>query len=233
MLTIGPDRIPMDNPASLIDHTLLKPDATEAQFVVLCEEAVELNFACVCVPPLFVPFAVERLYGSGIKVCTVIGFPCGYHTLRQKVAETAESVASGAEEIDMVVSIGRLLERRFDLVEEEIAQVVLAAEQAAVKVIIECCYLDHELKQKATELVIKAGAAYVKTSTGFGPSGATVEDVGLLAETASGRIGVKAAGGIRDLTTLQQMVAAGATRIGTSAGLSIMQAWRQLENGAN
>jgi deoxyribose-phosphate aldolase len=217
----------MDNPASLIDHTLLKPDATAEQFAVLCEEAVEHEFASVCLPPAFVPLAAERLYGSEVKVCTVVGFPCGYNTLRQKVAETTELVALGAEEIDMVVSISRLLELRFDLVEEEIAQVVLAAEQCPVKVIVECCYLDRELKQRATELVVKAGAAFVKTSTGFGPTGATLEDVQLLAKAAAGEIGVKAAGGIRDLTGCQQMVAAGATRIGTSAGLKIITEWQQ------
>lgn len=220
----------MENPALLIDHTLLKPATTEAEVVVLCEEAVEYGFASVCLPPAFVPLAVGHLYGSEVKAGTVVGFPCGYNSLRQKVTETAELVALGAEEIDMVAPIGRLLERRFDLVEEEIAQVVLAAEQVPVKVIIECCYLDRELKQRATELVVKAGAAFVKTSTGFGPSGATVEDVRLLAETAGGRIGVKAAGGIRDLESCRQMLAAGATRIGTSAGLKIVAEWQKVTN---
>lgn len=218
----------MDNPAPFIDHTLLKPNAIETQFCQLCEEAVEHGFSSVCIPPVFVPLAVERLYGSEVKVCTVVGFPCGYNSWRQKVAETADLVALGAEEIDMVVPIGRLLEGRFDLVEEEIAQVVLVAEKLPVKVIIECCYLDQELKQRATELIVKAGAAYVKTSTGFGSSGAMVEDVKLLAETAAGRIGVKAAGGIRDLDSCQQMLCAGATRIGTSAGTKIVAEWRAL-----
>ena len=223
----------MENPALLIDHTLLKPAATEAQFAILCEEAVEYGFASVCVPPLFVPFVAERLYGSDVNICTVVGFPCGYNSLRQKVSETAEVVSAGVEEIDMVLSVGRLLEQRFEQVEEEIAQVVLAAEQASVKVIIECCYLDRELKQRATEIVIRAGAAYVKTSTGFGPSGATLADVALLAEVSAGRIGVKAAGGIRDLATFQEMVAAGATRVGTSAGVAIVQQWRELETGTD
>jgi len=222
----------MDSPAPFIDHTLLKPDATEIQYSQLCEEAVEQGFASVCLPPAFVPLAVERLYGSEVKVGTVVGFPCGYNSLRQKVAETAELVALGAEEIDMVVPIGRLLERRFDLVEEEIAQVVLAAEQVPVKVIIECCYLDRERKGEAASLVVKAGAAYVKTSTGFGSSGATVDDVRLLAEVAAGRIGVKAAGGIRDFKACQQMLAAGATRIGTSAGLKIVAQWQELQASA-
>lgn len=225
MQITAPDCLPMNNPASLIDHTLLKPDAMAAEFTSLCEEAVEYGFAAVCLPPAFVPLAVEQLYGSAVKVCTVVGFPCGYTSLRQKVVETSESVSLGAEEVDMVIPIGRLLERRFDLVEEEIAQVVLAAEQARVKVIIECCYLDRELMRQATELTVRAGAAYVKTSTGFGSSGAVLEDVKLLAETAAGRIGVKAAGGIRDLDGCQQMLAAGATRIGTSAGVKIVTEW--------
>ncbi len=223
----------MENPAPLIDHTLLKPDAMESQFASLCEEAVEYGFASVCLPPAFVPFAVDLLYGSAVKVGTVVGFPCGYTSLRQKVMETAESVAAGAGEIDMVIPIGRLLEQRTELVEEEIAQVVLAAEQAKVKVIIECHYLNRKQKQLATQLVAKAGAAYVKTSTGFAPSGATVEDVELLVQTAAGRIGVKAAGGIRDLASCELMVAAGATRIGTSAGVQIVTEWYEQQGAAN
>ncbi|WP_303723028.1 deoxyribose-phosphate aldolase [Malonomonas rubra] len=220
----------MINPAPFIDHTLLKPDATEAMFAVLCEEAVEYGFASVCLPPAFVPFAVKRLYGSEVKVCTVVGFPCGYNTLHQKVTETSELVALGAEEIDMVIPVGRLIERNLLLVEEEISQIVLASEQVPVKVIIECCYLDDDLKRRATEVVVKAGAAYVKTSTGFGPSGATVADVRLLAATAAGRIGVKAAGGIRDLSCFWEMIAAGATRVGTSSGVKIVSAWHKLQN---
>lgn len=223
----------MTNPAPFIDHTLLKPDATEAMFDSLCEEAVENGFASVCLPPSYVPFAAERLYGSDVKVCTVVGFPCGYNSLRQKVSETSELVALGAEEIDMVIPVGRLIDGNLNLVEEEIAQVVLAAKQVPVKVIIECCYLDDELKCNATELVVKAGAAYVKTSTGFGPSGATVADVRLLSQAAAGRVGVKAAGGIRDLVGCQEMIAAGATRIGTSSGVNILAEWRQLQNCAD
>lgn len=219
----------MINPAPFIDHTLLKPDATQDQFAILCEEAVEHGFASVCVPPAAVSFVVDRLYGSPVKVGSVVGFPCGYSQLRQKITETADLIAAGVAEIDMVVSISSLLDRRFELVEEEIAQVVIAAEQAPVKVIIECCYLDCELKQRATELVVNAGAAYVKTSTGFGPSGATLEDVVLLAAAAKGRVGVKAAGGIRDLAACHDFMAAGASRIGTSAGVKIVAAWQVLE----
>jgi deoxyribose-phosphate aldolase len=216
----------MENPAPRIDHTLLRPDATEHQYLQLCEEAVEYGFASVCIPPAYVPMAARRLYGSDVEVCTVVGFPCGYNSLQQKVAETKEMVASGASEIDMVVTIGQLLAENFSAVEEEIAQVVLAAEQVPVKVIIECCYLTQALKQQATELVVQAGAEYVKTSTGFGPSGATLADVQLLAATAAGRIGVKAAGGIRDFAGCQQMFAAGATRIGSSSGVKIVAEWQ-------
>lgn len=218
----------MENPAALIDHTLLKPTVTESQITVLCEEAVEYSFAAVCVPPALVPVAANLLYGSEPKICSVVGFPCGYSGLRQKVSEAADLVAQGVHEIDMVVQIGRLLERRFSQVEDEIAQVVLAAKGALVKVIIECCYLSPEVQRSATEMVVRAGADFVKTSTGFGPSGATVADVSLLAATAAGRIGVKAAGGIRTLAECQAMLAAGATRIGSSSGCQIVDQWKTL-----
>lgn len=216
----------MDNPAPLIDQTLLKPEITSTQIVGLCEESVEYGFASVCLPPAFVEQAANLLYGSDVKLCTVVGFPCGYSSLRQKVVETTDLVAQGAQEIDMVVQVGQLLEKRFDLVADEIAQVVMASGSAAVKVIIECCYLTPELMTLATEAVVSAGAAFVKTSTGFGPYGARLEDVRLLAQAAGGRIGVKAAGGIRDLEICQAMLAAGATRIGTSAGVQIVNQWQ-------
>ncbi len=215
--------------AAFIDHTLLAPATTTDQIIGLCEEAVEYGFASVCVPPLHVALAAQRLYGSSVRVGTVVGFPCGYNMLRQKVVETGDLLAAGAEEIDMVISLSHLLEKRLDLLEEEIAQVVMAAHQAQVKVIIECCFLQSDQKIAATRTAIKAGAAYVKTSTGFGPSGATVDDVRLLAQIADGRIGVKAAGGIRTLVAFQQMIAAGATRIGTSSGVQILDQWLRQE----
>lgn len=215
----------MKNPASVIDHTLLAPTTRETEILTLCEEAVAYGFACVCVPPVFVPIAAKNLYGSAVKVCTVVGFPLGYVRSRNKVQETSDLIAAGAEEIDMVVQIGSLLGGDFETVEEEIAQVVISAKEIPVKVIIECCYLSNELKQTATELVIKSGAAFVKTSTGFGFSGATLDDVKLLAETASGRIGVKAAGGIRTLNDCFRFVEAGATRIGTSSGVAMVKEW--------
>src|SRR6056297_447427 len=208
--------------AAMIDHTLLVPTATSEQIITLCEEAVEYGFASVCIPPLHVPLAVQRLYGSTVKLGSVVAFPCGYNRLRQKVQEAADLVAAGAEEIDMVIALNHLLENRLDHLEEEIAQVVMAAQPASVKVIIECCYLDRAQKIAATRTIIKAGAAFVKTSTGFGAAGALAEDVLLLAQIAQTRIGVKAAGGIRSFTACREMIAAGATRIGTSSGVKII-----------
>jgi len=222
MPIIVPDHHSAAALAALIDHTLLAPAATSQQIVDLCEEAVEYGFASVCVPPLHVPLAVQQLYGSPVIVGSVVGFPCGYTSLRQKVQETTDLVAAGAEEIDMVIALSHLLENRLDRLEAEIAQVVIAAQRAKVKVIIECCYLDAAQMIAATGIVIAGGAAFVKTSTGFGPVGALVEDVQLLAQTADGKIGVKAAGGIRSLGVCRKMIAAGATRIGTSSGVQII-----------
>ena len=213
------------NPASLIDHTRLKPTTTAAEIDQLCEEAVEYHFASVCIPPEYVSMAANNLYGSDVAVCTVVGFPCGYNNTRQKVSETADLVAAGAKEIDMVLQIGHLLAGHMDVVENEIAQVVIAAKGAAVKVIIECCYLTELQKRKAVQLVVNGGAAFVKTSTGFGPSGAMLDDVRLLRKVAGDQIAVKAAGGIRTLEDCERFISAGATRIGSSSGVAIMKEW--------
>ncbi|PLX84098.1 MAG: deoxyribose-phosphate aldolase [Desulfuromonas sp.] len=215
----------MSNPIPLIDHTLLSPQTTEGDVATLCEQAVEYGFASVCVPPLYVPLAAAALYGSEVAVGTVVGFPCGYATLRHKVLEARELAAAGANELDMVISIGQAVDGKIEAVAEEISQVVLAADQARVKVILECCYLSSELMTQLTHQVARCGAAYVKTSTGFGPHGARLDDVATLATAAAGRIGVKAAGGIRDLATCELMMAAGATRIGTSSGVDIAGEW--------
>ena len=219
----------LNSPAPFIDHTLLKPDATSEAVRRLCEEAVEFGFASVCIPPVFVPLVAELLYGSEVAVGTVVGFPLGYTPAEVKVFETRQAVGAGAGEIDMVIHIGAALEGRLDVVEEEVRQVVEAAGAAPVKVILECCHLDVGLKRALTEVVVKAGGAFVKTSTGFGPGGATVEDVRLLVEAAAGRVGVKAAGGIRDWNACRQMLAAGAARVGTSAGAAIMAQWLDSE----
>lgn len=223
--------ISADNPAQLIDHTLLSPQAGLQQVLRLCEEAAEWSFAAVCIPPVFVARAVDCLYGSETQVASVVGFPCGYESTRSKVQLAAELECLGCAEIDMVIQIGHALAGDFSLVEEEIAQVVLAAPATKIKVIIECCYLSQKQKVALAHVAVRAGAAYVKTSTGFGPSGATQADVHLLAEATSGRIGVKAAGGIRSLVALRQMQAAGASRIGTSAGVEIMQQWCAVRRG--
>jgi deoxyribose-phosphate aldolase len=219
----------LNTPARYIDHTLLKADATSGQIRQLCEEAVEYDFASVCIPPVFVPLAAGLLYGSPVAVGTVAGFPLGHASTATKAFEAAEAVAGGAGEIDMVIHVGAAREGRLDDVEEEIRQVMVAARGATVKVIIECCYLDDPLKEALTERVVRSGAAYVKTSTGFGAAGATVEDVRLLARAAAERIGVKAAGGIRDWATCKALLEAGATRIGTSAGMMILEQWQRLE----
>lgn len=225
MPTTGPDQ-GLSNPAALIDHTLLKPQADTRQIAQLCEEAVEWGFSAVCVPPVFARQAVNVLYGSDISVASVVGFPCGYDSTRTKVQQAIELAGLGCAELDMVIHLGAALNDEFSQVEEEIAQLVLAVPECQVKVIIECCYLDERLKRELTSRVVSAGAAYVKTSTGFGSGGATLEDVRLLAAVSAGRVGVKAAGGIRSFDDLLQMYAAGATRIGTSAGVEIMRQWR-------
>lgn len=221
----------MNNPAPLIDHTLLRPDLVQAQVASLCEEAVEYGFASVCIPPVWVDFAADLLYGSGVKVCSVVGFPCGYQTSSQKALEAAELIGLGAEEIDMVAQIGALKDGDEKRVSEDILQVVRAAQDIPVKVILETCFLAENQVRQGTRLVMAAGAAFVKTSTGFGPAGARVEDVRVMAEVAAGKLGIKAAGGIRDLASCATMLNAGATRIGSSSGVEIVRQW-QVGGGA-
>jgi deoxyribose-phosphate aldolase len=217
----------MNSPAKHIDHTLLKSDATRADIASLCEEAVEHGFASVCVPPSFVPQASQLLYGSGVAVCTVVGFPLGYQATETKVFEARQAVSAGAAEVDMVINLGSVRNADFNAVGDDIRRVVAAAEDAVVKVIIECCLLNNDEKRKLVEIVAESGAGYVKTSTGFAASGASHEDVKLLAERSAGRIQVKAAGGVRDWASCRDMIAAGADRIGTSAGVVIMGEWQE------
>ena len=217
----------MNSPAKTIDNTLLKADATCTDIARLCEEAVEYGFASVCIPPCFVPLASQLLYGSEVVVCTVVGFPLGNQTTETKVFETRQAVAAGAAEIDMVINLGSARDADYTAVGEEVRRVVAAAEHAVVKVIIECCLLDDAEKRRLVEAVVENGADYVKTSTGFALSGATVEDVKLLSELSAGRIRVKAAGGVRDWKSCREMLAAGADRIGTSAGSVIMREWQE------
>lgn len=211
--------------AGLIDHTLLKPEATDEQIRKLCAEAAEFAFATVCIQPTWVRLASEILGGTGVGVGTVAGFPLGANTPDVKAFETRRAIFDGAREVDMVINLGALKSRDYRTVEEDILGVVRSAHDcgASVKVIIEAALLDDEEKVKACTLAAAAGADYVKTSTGFGPGGATVEDVALMRRVVGQGVGVKAAGGVRDRETARRMVAAGATRIGASAGVRILQ----------
>ncbi|MBA4547608.1 deoxyribose-phosphate aldolase [Thermoactinomyces intermedius] len=210
--------------AKLIDHTLLKPDATKEQIVRLAEEAKKYHFASVCVNPVWVPQVYEILKETDVKVCTVIGFPLGATTPETKAFETRNAIENGATEVDMVINIGLLKCGRDDEVEEDIRAVTKAAEgKALTKVIIETCLLTDEEKVRACEIAARAGADFVKTSTGFSTGGATVEDVALMRKTVGDNLGVKASGGVRSLEDLMKMVDAGANRIGTSSGVKIME----------
>lgn len=215
--------------AALIDHTLLKPEATPEQIKALCREAVAHSFKAVCINPCYVRLAAAELDRTGVLVATVVGFPLGATTPEVKIAEAVEAVSGGADELDLVLNLGRLKAGDHEYVRAEIAQVVKAVEGRPVKVIIETALLTEEEKVIACRLAVAAGAAFVKTSTGFAKGGATPEDVRLMRQTVGDQVGVKASGGIRDLVTLQAMVAAGATRIGTSAGLQIMNEFVSLE----
>jgi deoxyribose-phosphate aldolase len=214
--------------ASLIDHTILKPETTAAQVRQLCEEAVRYKFASACVNPVFVPLVAEMLRGSSVKVCSVAGFPLGATTTDAKVFEAQEAIQHGAQEIDMVMNVGALKSRDESAVEEDIRRVVDACHRgnAICKVILENCLLSDEEKARACKIAVNTGADYVKTSTGFSAGGATVEDVALMRALVGTKIGVKASGGIRTLEDLKKMVAAGATRIGTSSGVKIMEGVR-------
>lgn len=209
--------------ASIIDHTLLKPEATATDIDRLCREALEYKFAAVCVNPWWVSRAAERLKGSNVRVCTVVGFPLGVTTTEAKAAETKEAVGDGASEIDMVMNIGAFKSEDFQGVEEDVRAVVRAAAGRTVKVILETGLLDEGEIRRACELAKAAGAYFVKTSTGFGPGGATAEAVRIMRGTLGREMGVKASGGIRSLAAVKKMVAAGANRIGTSSGVAIMK----------
>ena len=211
----------MNELASYIDHTLLKPEATESQIRALCAEARQWRFASVCVNPRWAATAAEELRGSRVKVCTVIGFPLGASVSAVKEFEARRAVADGADELDMVVSIGDLKAGRDEYVRSDIAAVVRGAQGRTVKVIIEACLLTDEEKARACRLAAAAGADFVKTSTGFSKGGATVHDVALMRAVVGPDVGVKAAGGIHTRAEAEEMIAAGATRIGASAGAAI------------
>lgn len=206
-----------------IDHTLLKPDATINQIHNLVEVAKQYRFFSVCVNPYHVATCTELLKSSGVKVCTVVGFPLGANSSATKAYETSHAIKDGADEIDMVINIGALKSQNLLLVEEDIREVVAAAEGKLVKVIIETSLLTNEEKVIACQIAEKAGANYVKTSTGFNGGGATIEDVTLMKKSVSTNVLVKASGGIKDLETAKKLIEAGASRLGTSAGVAIIK----------
>jgi len=210
---------------ALIDHTVLRPDATKADVLRLCREAAEFGFVVIFVPPCYIGEAVEAVAATKIRVGIPIGFPLGGHTTATKVAEAREAVARGARVLDMVINVSRLKSGDYDLVRTDMAEVVNATPGAEHKVILETCCLTREEKVTACRLAVEAGMDYVKTSTGFATAGATVEDVRLMKETVAGRAKVKASGGIRDWKSTAAMLEAGADRIGTSASLAIMAEW--------
>lgn len=210
--------------AAMIDHTLLKPEATAAQVEKLCAEAAEYHFASVCVNPVYIPLAARLLKDTGVKVCCVVGFPLGAIAPEQKAAEAASCAAMGAEELDMVIHVGAAKAGDWALVQRDIEGVVKAAAGRTVKVIIETCLLTDEEKVKACEAAKAAGAHFVKTSTSFSTGGATTHDISLMRKTVGPKMGVKASGGIRDYATAMAMIEAGANRIGASAGIAIVAA---------
>jgi len=208
--------------AGMIDHTLLKPEATEEQIVQLCAEAKEHHFASVCVNPVWAALCAQELHGSDVMVCSVVGFPLGANTTRMKSQEAAGAVADGADEIDMVIHVGKLKSGELLSVYTDIHEVVRAADGRHVKVIIETCLLTDEEKVIACTVAKLAGAHFVKTSTGFNKAGATIQDVDLMRKVVGDAMGVKAAGGIRDYEKAMEMIRAGANRIGASASVAIV-----------
>ncbi|GAB6167662.1 deoxyribose-phosphate aldolase [Clostridium carnis] len=217
--------------AAMIDHTILKPEATEAEVVKLCNEAIEYKFASVCINPSMVKTAASVLEGSEVKVCTVIGFPLGATTTEVKAFETENTIKNGANEVDMVINVGKLKERDLEYVKNDIKAVVDAAKgKALTKVIIETCLLTDEEKVIACKLSKEAGADFVKTSTGFSTGGATAADIKLMRETVGKELGVKASGGVRSREDALLMIENGATRIGASASIAICEGKKSNSN---
>jgi deoxyribose-phosphate aldolase len=205
-----------------IDHTILKPDALKSDIDKLCSEATEYDFASVCVNPTWVSYASELLKASDVAVCTVIGFPLGATTSNVKAFETKDAIANGATEVDMVINIAALIDGDDELVYNDIKAVVDAANGVTVKVIIETCLLNDDQKVKACELIMKAGAQFVKTSTGFSTGGATTSDIKLFKSVVNDNCLIKASGGVRNIDDAKMMIESGAMRIGTSGGVSIV-----------
>lgn len=213
--------------AKYIDHTILKPDATREEVSIICQQAKKYGFASVCVNQYYTEYVKSQLDNTDVKVCTVIGFPLGAVTTEVKVYETKQAVLKGADEIDMVINIGAIKNKDYDYVKKDIEAVVESAKPAIVKVILETCLLNQNEIIKACELSVQAKAAFVKTSTGFSKAGANVEDIFLMRKTVGNNAGVKASGGVKDFETANKLIEAGATRIGTSSGIAIVN---QLQN---
>ena len=209
---------------SMIDHTLLRPEATREMIRTLCNEAIEYKFGAICVNPYHVSFCKDLLKDSSVKIATVIGFPLGANTTEVKAIETLDAIKNGADEIDMVINIGALKDKDYKTVREDIEAVVnIAKQKSIVKVIIETSLLNEEEKRIACELSKEAKADFVKTSTGFSTAGATVEDVILMKSVVNDNLEIKASGGVKDLKTAKEMIEAGATRLGTSSGIKIVK----------
>ena len=206
-----------------IDHTVLKADTPQATVQKIIDEAIQYDFMSVCLNPTWVSFAAEKLAATDVKVCTVIGFPLGANTSAVKAFEAAEAIKNGADEVDMVINIGAAKDGDWDLVESDIQAVVDASKEVTTKVIIETSLLTDEEKVKACQAAVRAGADFVKTSTGFSTAGATVADIALMRQTVGPDLGVKASGGVRSMADAEAMIAAGATRLGTSNGVDIMK----------
>ena len=206
-----------------IDHTVLKADTPKAKVQQIIDEAIQYDFMSVCINPTWVSFAAEKLAATDVKVCTVIGFPLGANSSTVKAFEAAEAIKNGADEVDMVINIGAAKDGDWDLVESDIQAVVDASKDVTTKVIIETSLLTDEEKVKACQAAVRAGADFVKTSTGFSTAGATVADIALMRQTVGPDLGVKASGGVRSIADAQAMIEAGATRLGTSNGVDIMK----------
>ncbi len=213
--------------AKLIDHTLLRPDAKEADIIKLCEEAKEHGFFSVCVHPSFLRVVGEKLSNSDVRISTVIGFPLGMTLTRVKVYEAIESSTEGADELDIVINIGMVKSNKWDALRDEISSLITSTPDRTHKIILETYYLTDDEKIKVSLIAMDEGARFVKTSTGFAPHGASVDDVRLIRKATNGRIGIKASGGIRRLKDVLSFIDAGATRIGTSSGVDIMKELEQ------
>lgn len=211
------------NYSKFIDHTNLKQDASINDIKTLCEEAIKFDFMSVCINPCFVKYAHDVLLDSEVKVCTVIGFPLGANTTKTKVYETKQALKDGADEIDMVINVSALKDKKYDYVKNEISKIKKVCKNKILKVILETCLLTDEEIVKACELSLEAKADFVKTSTGFSKGGATVEAVALMRKTVGDKCGVKASGGIKTFEDMQKMIDAGASRIGTSSGVKLLE----------